>query len=118
MYRGRWIVYGLGNFVFNTIGRYGDRKDDVPFSFVGRLDVRERTDGHALSLRLYPIYSDNRVTGYRPRHLDQEEFDLLQRRLSKRRPEWEKLRSEYEVGEDDLGLYLELPIWVNWIESE
>ena len=80
---GRWVVYGLGNFMFNSPGRY-DKLDAPPYSLAARLCLAPAADGTDFSLRLYPIYSDNRRTGYRPRFVTLEEFSRVRRLLAER----------------------------------
>ncbi len=65
-YRGRWIVYSIGNLHFNSPGRYALFGKD-PYSFVGALDIRNAGGTATLRLRLYPIVSDNLQTDYQPR---------------------------------------------------
>lgn len=72
-YKGRWIVYGLGNFVFNSIGRY-ERMDADPYSLVAQLELDDNKEQPNIILRLYPIFSNNRVTNFQPRFLTHEEF--------------------------------------------
>jgi hypothetical protein len=72
-YKGRWIVYGLGNFVFNSQGRYEKMSAD-PYSLVARLDVGDDRGQRRMTLRLYPIYSNNRVTNFQPYFSTSEQF--------------------------------------------
>jgi UDP-N-acetylmuramoyl-tripeptide--D-alanyl-D-alanine ligase len=76
-------VFSLGNFVFNSPGRYGDF-DAPPFSLVARLDVERKGSGLTAALRLYPIVSDNLTTHFRPRPVQAVEavevYDVLLRR--------------------------------------
>lgn len=58
-----WVVYSIGNFIFNSPGRFA-LNDSDPFGFVARLRVRPDRST-PLSLRLYPILIDNRQTNYR-----------------------------------------------------
>jgi len=94
-YRGRWIVYGIGNFVFGSPGRYA-LYDAPPFSLIARLDLGDRP-----GLRLYPIVTDNALVGYRPRFATAAEFrqagDLLRLDL-------------FGEGQDEFGRYLLLPL--------
>jgi hypothetical protein len=57
---GRWVVYGLGNFLFNSPGSY-QRQKILPYGLAAALRVAEREGQQQLSLRLYPILSDNGV---------------------------------------------------------
>jgi len=99
-YRGRWIVYGLGNFVFNSPGRYVETQSP-PYSLVALLTFRES----APSLKLYPILSDNHLSGYQPGPLDAAEFDDSLRLLRERGCVFSP-----RVGKDRVGRCLELAL--------
>jgi len=101
---GRWVVFGLGNFVFNSPGRY-QRNGSPPFSLVARLVARPRPHGWSVSVRLYPIVSDNRLTDYRPRFVTDAEFDQVRGLLAERRP-----RAAASEGRDRHGRYLRLRV--------
>lgn len=64
-------VHSVGNFVFNAPGRYSSMFAP-PFSAAIRLIIPVRSADAPL-LRLYPFFSDNRTTGYRPRFLTETE---------------------------------------------
>lgn len=74
------VVFGLGNFVWNTPGRYR-RLGAPPFSFVSSLRFSGGPDRHDIRLRLYPIVTDNRFTKFQNRPATTEEcgaaLDLL-----------------------------------------
>ncbi len=65
------VIYGLGNFVWNTPGSGFHKFDAPPFGLVAEL-VLGRSDGFVL--RLYPIVTDNAVTRFRNRPVDADEF--------------------------------------------
>jgi poly-gamma-glutamate capsule biosynthesis protein CapA/YwtB (metallophosphatase superfamily) len=73
-YRGRLILYSLGNFVFLSPGRYGKRRMH-PWSLAARLDFTEQENGLSLSASLYFLASDNSKTEYQPRLLRGSEFE-------------------------------------------
>ncbi len=108
-YRGKWILYGLGNFVFNSPGRYQKVGLD-PFSLAASLDVVDKEERLTLTLRLYPIFSDNRITKYQPRLVTREELNRVKSTLLKRSPDPEHLQKELMVGEDEIGLFLALDV--------
>lgn len=110
-YRGRWILYSLGNFVFNSPGRY-QKENAHPFSLAARLDVCRMENRFVLRLRLYPIFSDNLVTNYQPRLVTEEERNRVQRILLERSPNPRRLRWELGVGEDEVGHFLTLNVGV------
>jgi poly-gamma-glutamate capsule biosynthesis protein CapA/YwtB (metallophosphatase superfamily) len=73
-YRGRLILYSLGNFVFLSPGRYQKRRMH-PWSLAARLDFTEQKDKLTLSASLYFLASDNSKTDYQPRLLRGNEFE-------------------------------------------
>ncbi len=81
-YRGRWIAYGIGNFVFGSPGRYA-LFGAHPYSAVAEVVLEARDDDRlANMLRLYPIVTDNMVTGYRGRFVTDDEYDEVRDRLA------------------------------------
>lgn len=96
-YNGKWIVYSLGNFIFNSPGRY-EEMGVTPYSLMADL----RTSNSAINLRLYPIFTDNLITNYQSRFVTNEEF--------------EEVREELIIGEegkDKWGYYINLEIFHN-----
>ncbi|NEE04096.1 CapA family protein [Phytoactinopolyspora halotolerans] len=102
---GTWVVHGIGNFVFNSRGRYG-KLGAPPYSLVARLTLShgERT------LRLYPIVTDNRRTGYQSRPVTAAEFTEVHTLLADRTNAPDDFRREFRAAEDDRGRYLEVRI--------
>lgn len=78
-YEGRWVIYSIGNGIFNSDGEYKKRKVP-PFSFFTRLII----DDQAIQLRLYPILTDNQDTFWQPRIVTKKEFDEVIEILSER----------------------------------
>jgi poly-gamma-glutamate capsule biosynthesis protein CapA/YwtB (metallophosphatase superfamily) len=108
-YGGAWIVYSLGNFVFNSEGDYA-RAGAHPYSLVARMTLSTASGGLSRSLRLYPILSDNTLTQYQPRFVTPAEFEAVMALLVEHSPEGERLRDQAITGRDDAGLYLELAL--------
>ena len=71
MIGGRPVIYGLGNFVWNTPGSGFAKHDAPPFGLVVDL-VLDAGDG--FTLRVHPILTDNSVTEFRNRPADAREF--------------------------------------------
>jgi hypothetical protein len=104
-YHDRWILYGLGNFVFASEGRY-EKFNMPPYSIIARLMLNN--DGSPRNLRLYPIVTNNLLTDFHPSFTTQTEFS-----------DWHKLLKSYAVGwsldgistrqTDQYGAYLALP---------
>jgi hypothetical protein len=66
---GRWVVYGIGNGVFNSNGEY-DKRRLAPISLFAQIVVSPSR----AEVRLYPIYCDNLKTDWRPRPVTEVEF--------------------------------------------
>ena len=104
-YHDRWILYGLGNFVFASEGRYA-KFGKPPYSVIARLMIDNA--GSPRSLGLYPIVTNNLLTDFHPSFTTQTEFSA-----------WHKLLESYAVGwsvdeisshaNDHYGAYLPLP---------
>ena len=77
-YKGKWIIYSLGNFVFNTPGRYQTEKEAYPYSFIAVLELENKGKSITSLIRLYPTFSDNKTTNFKSRFVTEEEFmDVL-----------------------------------------
>ncbi len=96
-------VFSLGNFVFNSLGRY-QKFDAPPFSLVTRLDLERQGSGITGCLRLYPIVSDNRMTGFRPRPVRESEaievYNVLERFNGN------SFRDDFALEQDERGWHL------------
>ncbi|HKQ93963.1 MAG TPA: CapA family protein [Aestuariivirgaceae bacterium] len=109
---GRWVIFGLGNFIFNSEGEY-DRHDVPPTSLLGRLRVKSGPNGIETSMQLYPIVSNNQVTRFRPRFVSATEFADLLSRLWDRCPELRDGDGGFTTGCDRDGWYLRLGLQAN-----
>lgn len=106
-YRGRWVVYSLGNYVFNTRGRFSADKKP-PFSLVAELLVSE--DG-AMAMRLYPIFSNNLLTSFRPRFVTKAEFQKVIAVLARHSFGCSSNgHGFFTTGSDQIGRYLQLSL--------
>ncbi|MCI0449847.1 MAG: CapA family protein [Chlorobi bacterium] len=93
-YKGKWIIYNIGNFIFNSPGRY-EKFDAKPCSFIVKLEVSEKKDK---TLKLYPVFTDNLKTNYQIRLVNETEFKkcngyLINTGLSKN--DFKKIDSKY-----------------------
>jgi poly-gamma-glutamate capsule biosynthesis protein CapA/YwtB (metallophosphatase superfamily) len=79
----RWVLYSLGNFVFNSDGRHG-ALGAPPYSLVARLRLTPNGERIEKALYLYPIVSNNQTTLFRPRFVDANEFAAVMRLLTER----------------------------------
>ena len=109
-YRGRWIVYGIGNFVFGSPGRYalfGAR----PYSAIAELTF-EVAKEHKITkaLRLYPIVTDNAVTDYRGRLVTGEEYEEVATLLAAQSDARLGFDSVVQRGRNRHGRYFEVDL--------
>lgn len=105
LYKGKWILYSLGNFVFHSPGRYSSR-GAPPYGLVARLELEEKGETPQMTLRLYPIQCDNSVTGFRTRPVTPKEFAEMQALLLQRLDG--KSASGIRAKKDALGYHLEI----------
>ncbi len=106
-YKGKWLVYGLGNFVYNSPGRYATH-DVLPFGLIGRLNIVSRNDQVTGTLKLYPIQSDNKKTSHEPDFVSEEDFDsILKFYMPIKKPD-HGIQALVRCGKDKWGYYLSL----------
>jgi len=108
-YRGRWIVYSLGNFAFNYPGSC-QKSDAHPFSLTASLEVTHQENSLVLSLKLYPILTDNPICRYQPRLVTSEELSRIKDILIGRSLKPGFLQKHVRTGEDKVGRFLALEI--------
>ena len=108
-YNDRWIIYGLGNFVFLSPGRYA-QKNALPYSYVAQLIVDDLRDKIQKRIRLYPIFSDNRVSDFQPRPLTDEEFEQFVAKLLEKSPLETRQQKQARRGKNEIGNYVDFPI--------
>ncbi|MCC5833290.1 MAG: CapA family protein [Opitutales bacterium] len=107
-----WVVYSLGNFLFNTPGRFAlfeEERGILPYGLVGMLHFERNSDALEAKIRLYPIYSNNRITEYQPYPVSKESFEEAYAKvveLASKAPG--DFANSILRGEDDLGFYIEL----------
>ncbi len=70
------IAYSIGNFVWNSKGRY-QKIQATPYSAIGRLQFREEEFDWRIESRFYPIVTDNISTDYHTRAINEKEYGNL-----------------------------------------
>jgi len=108
-YNDKWIIYSLGNFMFNSPGRYQE-SGGQPYSLVAQLVLQETEKGLEKNMKLYPIFSDNKITNYQPRLLDKKEFDLAYRVIVESSQDHKNLEKFLSKGLDDIGYFIKFGI--------
>ncbi|MDQ4086513.1 MAG: CapA family protein [Pseudomonadota bacterium] len=105
-YRGKWIFYGIGNFIFNSFGRWTEFPTMPPYGLLVEMDFALDGSRNPIA-RLYPILVDNPRTNYQPRiPEDREAMGALRRLLI--RSELSLGRSDLDVARDELGVHLQV----------
>lgn len=102
-----WVFHGLGNFLFNTRGRYL-RNLAAPFSYALMTDFTLEGGKVQARHRIYPLLSDNQLTNYQPRYLTEPEFSAFAALLAAKSNWDEATRAAVKPGRDDIGPFLEL----------
>lgn len=105
-YKDKWIIYSLGNFVFNTPGRY-EKENAWPYSAIAILNFVPEHDTLNARVRLYPMFTDNPATNYQGRPVDEKEFKRIVERLKERNKMLSEPPENLIQGRDKLGFYLE-----------
>jgi hypothetical protein len=108
LYRDRWIIYGIGNFIFGSPGRYAFFGAH-PYSAIAELVVEFPDTGRITkALRLYPIVTDNAITEYRGRFVTREEYEEVNRLLAAQSELGPGFDNVIQRGRSRYGLYFEI----------
>jgi len=70
------IVYSIGNFVFNSPGRY-KKLQAPPFSLITKLQITENKGNWSVEPEFYPIVTDNKLTNFNVRKVNKLESNEL-----------------------------------------
>ena len=73
VYKGKWIFYNLGNFIFNAPGRYRSTRAK-PYGMIVNLKVSKNESKNERKIVISPIYTNNNETDYLVRSLDDDEM--------------------------------------------
>lgn len=101
-----WIFYSIGNLLFNAKGRYALNKAP-PYSLPLVVDFSMKDDHLQTSLRVYPIVSDNQLTGYQPRFVTETELSEIDTLLATKGGWGSAVRAAVKRGVDDIGPFLD-----------
>lgn len=102
---GSWVVHGIGNFVFNSPGRYR-LMEAPPYGLAARMTA---SFGNTV-LRLYPILLDNRRTKFQTRPVTEAEFVDVVKEQSERTNDAEAFAADFTQEHDDIGWHLQLQL--------
>lgn len=106
-YKGKWIAYGLGNFIFNSAGRFAAYPDAIPYGLALELVLEDRGPDLHSTIRLFPILSDNLKVDYQPRIATGSEANQAFAAML-RRSALGKAEQRLSRGTDEIGPFLEL----------
>jgi poly-gamma-glutamate capsule biosynthesis protein CapA/YwtB (metallophosphatase superfamily) len=103
-YKERWIFYSLGNLVMNSPGRY-DKMKALPYSFILKTSLRESNSKILPEFKLYPIFSNNKITNYQPHFVTEKEIQLIKTELT---ANTETLANNITIHKDEYGYYIKI----------
>lgn len=89
-YNGKWIIYNIGNFIFNAPGRY---RTTGAKSY--GLMVKVIIKSNNVKILLSPIYTNNKTNDYQIRELSDEEFTELEKFLPAGKYEYSSIEKKY-----------------------
>ncbi|MBR3910985.1 MAG: CapA family protein, partial [Anaerotignum sp.] len=99
---GRWVLYGIGNGVFNSNGEY-DKRGVPPYGFFVRMLLQ---GGVPETLRIYPIYLNNLQTFWQPCVVTEEQFkEVVEEQARLGSP-----MEDFAIGADKHGMYFDIPL--------
>jgi hypothetical protein len=100
------VVYSLGNFILNGDGEY-KKRNLPPYSFIARLNVRLIDDKVVKTVYLYPFVCDNVATDYRPRLVNEKEFEHVYCILKSHKYNFDAFDLQTNKLRDDIGCCFE-----------
>lgn len=113
--RRRWTVHSIGNGIFQSGGRfeaYAEKNNISPFGLWAILEITRKTGGERrATLKLYPVYSNNKVVDYQPKPVNEDDFKSLIDALNQRsRAAWHFENKSRHIGADKLGYFIGLDL--------
>ncbi|MFC1747476.1 CapA family protein [Pseudomonadota bacterium] len=105
----KWVAFSIGNFVFNSPGRYSSLSDMPSVSLIARLLLDSKCGEFTLTPRFYPIQSDNLITHFQPRFLTDTEFSEFHPLLTRPYKTEESPVNKINIGRDMWGNYIQTP---------
>ncbi|PTL39409.1 CapA family protein [Alkalicoccus saliphilus] len=87
------IIYSLGNYIFNSAGRF-ESEAAPPYGYIVNLEVKETEDEWSVEPLIYPIVTNNKSTKYKTRKVRRTEFKDIQSDILEKTSE---LKSSYRI---------------------
>lgn len=104
-YKNKWIVYGIGNSIFNAPGRYQYYKVK-PYSFIAQLQI----SGSSKQLMLFPVFTDNLETDYQVRFLDEDELNDCYSVLRNRNIDVKLFNEQIKIKQNRITQYFQIDL--------
>jgi hypothetical protein len=108
-YKGKWILYSIGNFVFLSEGRF-EKLRHPPYSCIAQLILVDNKGKIEKWIRLNPIFSNNLQTNFQPRPLTDDESAEFVSILLNKSPLISQESRSILMGKDECGIYLQFHI--------
>lgn len=108
-YNGHWIIYSIGNSVFNAPGRYEYYKTK-PYSFIAELVLRNNPNDKEKHLRLYPVFTDNLKCNYQVRLLNDDEIDDCYKTLRDKSEDKKVYKDEFRLKSVEKSKFFEIQL--------
>lgn len=99
------IAFSIGNFVFNSPGRYS-KLNALPYSMLVKLNIEESNGEWKAEPHFYPIVTDNRKTGFNVRLVDEKEYTELYEQLVKKADNSNGFITIYKKNESRVGYFI------------
>lgn len=107
------VLYGIGNGVFQSPGRFSRYVEEygiLPYGAWVKMTIRMMHGRRFVSLNMYPVYADNRLTDFQPRPVDHADFVEISKALGEAAPRFQRRGLEMTEDRDDLGFHLRVEI--------
>ena len=105
-----WVIYSLGNFMFNSWSTYY-HDSSIPYSMISALHIKEIREGDPqITLRLYPIFTNNNITNHSGYFVSKKEFNEVTEIILSKSSQPEVLRAKMKSGKDKYGYFLEMNV--------
>lgn len=109
LYKGKWIIYNLGNFVFISPGFY-DKHKALPYSLLAMLEATSSGKDVTMKMKLYPIFCNNLISGWQSRHATKNEGKIIFEEILRKSNQPDVLKEKVKLGSDKYGPYYELEV--------
>jgi UDP-N-acetylmuramyl pentapeptide synthase len=107
---GVWVIYSLGNFIFNSEGEY-ERRGIQPYSLIAELEFARQDKAIQCNLNLYPIVSCNQLTQFQPTFTDDNQFEQVVGMLKAMHYDSAEFMNSVELREVDRRLCMTMKIF-------